>query len=324
MSYKVLIPQDVAQVGKEYLSARGHEVVVGSSITPEVLKREIADCDALLLRSALLTAEVLQAAKKLRVIAKHGIGVDNIDLVFAAEHGIWVTNAPLSNAATVAEHTLGLVLALARNIVQGDRAVRNGDFAFRDRTLGYDLAGKTLGLIGLGRIGSALAKKAARGFEMNVLGYDPFIAEGMLLPEVELTRDWEAIFTRSDFISLHVPLTEKTRGLVGKRELSMMKSGAYLLSVSRGGVVDEKALIAALRERKIAGAGLDVFEVEPPTRDNALLSMDNVILTPHNAALTEEAAARMSLHAAMGIHEVLTGEEPSWPVSRPQLGNAIR
>ncbi len=317
MGYKVLIPQDVAEEGKRYLRERGYELRMGSGVAPDVLQREVADCDAVLVRTAVLTADVLRAAKKLRVIAKHGIGVDNIDVAAATERGIHVTNAALSNAATVAEHTLGLIIALARNLVRCDRECRSGNFAIRSTLMGMDLEGKTLGLIGLGRIGSMVAKKATHGLDMKVIGYDPHVAPERVTAEVERTGDREEVFRRADFVSLHLPATPETRKVVGERELALMKPAAYLINASRGEVVDEAALIRALQNNRIAGAGLDVFEQEPPAADNPLLGLDSVILTPHSAALTREALTRMALHAAIGVDEVLSGKEPSWPVNAP-------
>jgi D-3-phosphoglycerate dehydrogenase len=228
-----------------------------------------------------------------------------------------VTFAPLSNPGTVAEHTLGLIIALAKNMIRCDRELRNGNFNIRNQLLGTDLEGKTLGIVGMGRIGSMVAQKSMLGFSMKVIGYDPFLTKDQLLSGIDFTNDWEYIFKNSDFLSLHLPSTEKTRKIVGKNEFEMMKSSAFLINASRGEIVDEKALIRALEQSKIAGAGLDVFDEEPPEKNNPLFEMQNVVLTPHNAALTAEATARMSLHAAIGIDEVLSGKKPGWPVNNP-------
>jgi D-3-phosphoglycerate dehydrogenase len=319
VGYTVLIPQDVAEEGKRYLRERGYVIRMGSGIAADTLKKEVEECDAILVRTAPLTADVLRAAKKLRVIAKHGIGVDNIDVAAATERGIYVTYAPLSNAATVAEHTLGLMIALAKNLVRCDKACRSGDFTTRHTLPGMDLEGKTLGLIGLGRIGSMVAKKAALGLDMKVIGYDPHVAPEKVAAPVERTADREQVFRIADFISLHVPATPETKKIVGKREFALMKPTAYLINASRGEVVDEAALVEALQRNEIAGAGLDVFEQEPPSADNPLFRLESVIVTPHNAALTREATTRMALHAAIGIDEVLSGKKPSWPINAPVL-----
>ncbi|MGE4284797.1 MAG: hydroxyacid dehydrogenase [Clostridia bacterium] len=319
MAFKVLIPQDITEAGKEYLREKGYEIKMGSGITVDAIKQDVVDCDAILARTAPFTAEVLEAGKKLKVIGRHGIGVDNIDVARAEELGIWVANAPTSNANSVAEHTLTLMLALARNLAYIDKEFRNGDFEIRNRLKGMDLDGKTLGLIGLGRIGTMVAKKAALGLGMKVIGYDPYLTKDKVAPEIEFVDNMEAVFKGADFISLHIPATKETRGSIGKKYFEMMKPTAFLVNCARGEVVNEPELIEALKQKTIAGAGLDVFSQEPPEKDNPLLKMNNVIATPHNAALTQESMDRMGLHAAIGIDEVLSGKKPSWPVNNPKL-----
>lgn len=319
MGFKVLIPQDISQVGKKYLLERGYEIKMGSGITVEAIAKDVEDCDAILARTAPFTAEVLRSGKKLKVIGRHGVGVDNIDIKVATELGIWVTNAPESNANSVAEHTLGLIIACARNLVRCDKEFRNGNFEIRNKLNGSDLEGKTLGLLGVGRIGTMVAKKAVFGLDMNVIGYDPFLTQDKVIPEIDLSTNWEYVLKNSDFISVHMPANAKTKGIIGRKEFEMMKPSAYFINCARGEVVNEADLIWALQANEIAGAGLDVFEQEPPSKDNKLFEIDNVILSPHNAALTKEAAMRMALHAAMGIDEVLTGNKPKWPVNSPKL-----
>jgi D-3-phosphoglycerate dehydrogenase len=319
MAKKVLIPQDITPAGKNYLLERGYEIKIGSGTTADAIAKDVEDCDAILARTAQFPAEVIKAGKKLKAIGRHGIGVDNIDVNTCTELGICVTNAPLSNANSVAEHTIGFIIALAKNMVKIDKEFRNGDFEIRNRLKGIDLEGKILGLVGLGRIGTLVAKKAALGLGMKVLGYDPYVKKNQAAPEIELVNDWDTIFKKSDFVSLHLPATQETKGRVGKKEFDMMKPSAYFINAARGEVVNEADLIAALQQKKIAGAALDVFEKEPPAKDNPLFKLDNVIVSPHNAALTQEAMDRMGLHAAIGIDEVLTQKEPSWPVNNPKI-----
>jgi D-3-phosphoglycerate dehydrogenase len=319
MAFKVLIPQDITAAGKEYLLGKGYEIKMGSGITVEAIARDVTDCDAILARTASFTAEVLKAGKKLKVIGRHGIGVDNIDIKTATELGIYVTYAPLSNANSVAEHTIGFIIALARNMVKMDKEFRSGDFEIRNRLKGMDLEGKTLSLVGLGRIGTAVAKKALNGLEMKVIGYDPYLTKDKVVPKIEFTTDWDYIFKNGDFISLHIPATAETKGRVGMKEFEMMKPSAYLINCARGELVNESDLVVALQQKKIAGAALDVFAQEPPAKDNLLLQLDNVIISPHNAALTKETMDRMGLHAAIGIDEVLSGKKPSWPVNNPNF-----
>lgn len=316
MAYKVLLPQDITAAGKNFLLEKGYEIKMGSGITADAIAKDVVDCDAILARTAQFPAEVLKAGKKLKVIARHGIGVDNIDVKTATELGIYVAFAPLSNANSVAEHTLTLILALAKHLVKVDTEFRKGDYAIRNRLCGFDLEGKTLGLVGLGRIGTMVAKKLTHGLGMKVIGYDPFVTKENVAPEIELVS-WDEVFKNSDFVSLHLPSNKDTKGSVGMKEFEMMKNSAFLINCARGEVVNEANLIEALQQKKIAGAGLDVFEQEPTPKDNPLLKMDNVIVTPHTAANTTESMDRMGLHAAMGIDEVLSGKKPSWAVNNP-------
>lgn len=315
--YKVLIPQDVAKEGKTYLRDRGYEIKMGQGITAEQMKEDVVDCDAILARTAPFPAEVLKAGTKLRVIGRHGVGVDNIDVKQATEQGIIVTYTPNANCNTVAELAVGFIIALGRNIVRCDKAMRSGDFEIRNRLKGMDLEGKILGVIGLGKIGRLVARKASLGLGMNVIGYDPFLKAEDCPEGVVKVDDWDEMFKTADFISLHIPSTEETKHSIGKREFEMMKSSAYLINTARGDLIVEEELISALQNGEIGGAGLDVFEQEPPPQDHPLFALDNVILTPHNAALTTECMVRMALTAAQGIHEVLSGQKPTYPVNDP-------
>ena len=317
MGYRVLIPQDIVEEGKDWLRARGYEIKMGSGATAEAIAADVVDCDAILARTAPFPARVLDAGKKLRVIGRHGIGVDNIDVARATELGIWVTNTPDANADSVAEYSLGCIIALARNFVRSDRETRAGNWEIRNRMTGSDLEGKVLGIVGLGRIGRRLAKKAALGLEMKVIGYDPYLKPGAFPEHVTPAASREALFASSDFVSLHLPGGAGNKGAVGCKEFALMKKTAFLVNASRGDVVNEAELAAALKNGDIAGAALDVFAQEPPENNNPLFALDNVLLTPHNAALTREAMLRMALGAAQGIDEVLTGKRPAWPVNEP-------
>ena len=315
MQKTVLIPQDIHEEGKAYLRERGYEIKMGNGISSDVLKKDVEGCIAILIRTAPLPADVLEAGQGLKVIGRHGVGVDNIDLEAATRLGIWVTNAPESNSNSVAEHVIGLIIACARNFIRCDREFRDGNFKIRNQLIGMDLEGKTLGILGLGRVGSLVAKKASLGLDMKVVGYDPYISADRVAPEVQKIDDWDQVFKTCDFVTLHLPASSETKGIVGKRELSLMKPSAYLINAARGEIVSEAELVEALKAKQIAGAGLDVFEKEPPDRDNVLLALGNVVLSPHNAALTEEAMIRMATHAAQGIDEVISGKRPSWPVN---------
>lgn len=316
MDYTVLVTEEISEVGINFLKDQGYKIKMASGNSEEIFKREVVGCHAILVRTAQITAEVLKAGKDLKVVSKHGVGLDNIDVEMATSLGIIVTNCPFSNMNSVAEHTIGLMLNLAKNTLITDRELRKGDYNIRDRSNGIELDGKTLGLIGIGKIGSLVAKKANRGFNMKVYGYDPFIKKENVIDEVNLVGDWEEIFSTCDFISLHLPATPETKNIIGKKEFSLMKPTAFFINASRGEIVDENSLIRALENKEIAGAGLDVFGKEPPNKDNPLFKMDNVVVTPHNAALTKEARDRMALHAAMGIEEVLSGKTINWAANR--------
>lgn len=293
---------------------QGYEIREAEDLSEETLCRQVVGCDAILARTAKISRRVLEAGTRLKIVARHGVGVDNIDLEAATELGIQVTNTPLANVETVAEHTIGLILALSHGIVLQDGELRRGNFQIRDRQPGIDVAGKALGLLGLGNIGLLVARKAALGLDMKVLA---FVRTPRPVPEwIELVEDREALFRRADFLSLHVPATTETYHAVGRRELEWMKPTAYLVNTARGDVVDEAALIEALENGLIAGAALDTFEQEPPDPANPLFRLSNVVVTPHSAALTVEAMDRMAIQAGQEIQRVLNGEEPKWAVNR--------
>jgi D-3-phosphoglycerate dehydrogenase len=272
----------------------------------------------LLIRTAPVTEAVLKAGSKLKVVGRHGTGVDNIDIQTATELGIYVTNAPESNANSVAEQAIGLMIACARNFIKGNRELVKGNFEIRNQIKGVDLEKKTVGIIGLGRIGSFVAKKAILGLDMSVIAYDPYADKENVAPEIELVDKVDDIFQCADFVTLHLPSTPETKGMVGKREFEMMKSSAYIINTARGDLIHETELVEALQTNQIAGAGLDVYAQEPPQNDHPLFTLDNVMLTPHNSTLTKECMVRLAVHAAIGIHEVLSGQKPTWPVNEPK------
>jgi len=243
------------------------------------------------------------------------VGVDNVDVATATELGIYVVNTPQANAESVAEHALGLMIALSKRIVEGDRALRAGNWDARHTLIGRELRGRILGVIGCGRIGSRVAHMAHAAFDMRVLYHD-VVAQPELEAKVGAERvEIEELLRRADCVTLHVPLTPATRGLISERELALMKPTALLINTSRGAVVNEVALVEALRGGEIAGAGLDVYSMEPLSADSQLLSMQNVLLTPHMAAHTEEALRNMSM-VAKDVIAVLEGREPRYWVNR--------
>lgn len=318
MKTKVLIPSDICEVGKQYLRDRGYEIKLGHGVQEDDIISDAQGCGAILVRNESITRKVLENIPTVKVISKHGVGVDKIDLKAAAEQNIWVTNAPLSNAMAVAEHTILLLLACAKKLVCFDLAVRSGDFKIRNMMRGMDLTGKTIGIVGCGNAGELVAKKCVYGFNMRALGYDPHRSKTVRIREIEYVNSLEELFVQSDFISLHVTGTKENDGLIGNRQLSLMKPTAVLINTSYGLAIDESALYETLREGKIVGAGLDVFAQEPPLLQNPLFTLPNIVVTPHVASLTYETAERMCLHAAEGIDAVLSGKEPAWVCVRPQ------
>lgn len=314
MNPLVFIPQDIESEGKSYLKARDFDLKIGSSLNKNVLIEEAKNCDAILTRSnAMIDKDVIASAKNLKIIAKYGVGLDNIDINAASTHGIYVTNTPEANANVVAEHVMALMLALSKNLFVTDRELRIGHFDIRTELVSVDLEDKTLGLIGLGRIGNLVAQKAHHGFGMNVIGYDPYVENP--IKEVHMVNEVDQLLEEADFVSLHLPLLDSTRGIIGEREFNLMKANSYFINASRGGVVVESDLIKILKNNTIAGAAVDVFETEPPETDNKLFELDNVIVTPHNAALSVEGAIRMAVHAAMQIDEFFNGKVPKWAVN---------
>ena len=312
---RVLIPEPVASAGTDLLRAHGYEIVPGAGVDPATIARQARDSHAILARAARFDASLMDACPNLQVIARHGVGFDTVDVRSAEELGIWVTNTPEALSTTVAEHAICLLLACARWLPSMHDAVRRGEFTIRSRLTGIDLDGKTLGIIGLGRIGRSVAAKAYHGLGMRVLAYDPFVTRAD--PPVELAATLEDLLRHSDAVTVHVPLNEATRGVIGPAHFASMKPNAIFINTSRGEVVDQHALVNALTRRTIRAAGLDVYDPEPPDSQDALLRLENVVLTPHVASLTEECTARMSLHAALSIHEVLSGRRPKWPVNNP-------
>lgn len=281
---------------------------------PALYAQHIQDAEAVLLSTAYqMTADVIGGANNLKVISRTGVGVDNVDVKAATAKGVLVLNTPEANSISVAEHTVALIIAISKQLLMYDSELRAGNFKIRRTEKSVDIEGKTLGLIGCGRIGRFTAEKCRAAFGMQVIGYDPYIKE---LPGIALYKDIEEVFSRADYLSLHIPLTDETRSMVGAKLLSLMKPTAYIVNTARGGIIDEAALADALRENRIAGAALDVFETEPPKADNPLLPLKNVILTPHSAALTRECAARVLREAALGISEYLNGNTPRFVFNR--------
>lgn len=314
---KVLVTEPIHEEGIKLLKEEV-EIVMGESVSPQLLTKQANDCSGILIRSAKISGEMMRNLPKLKVIAKHGIGVDNIDVKTASELGILVVNAPESNINAVAEHTLGMILLLSKNFVELNKKVRSGQFDMRNKIVNMELKGKTVGLIGFGKIARLLAKKL-RALDVNLIVYDPYVnpieAEKM---GSELTKNIDEVLMCADFVSVHVPLNESTRGLMGKEQFNKMKKDAYFINAARGAIVKEKDLFEALKERRIKGAAIDVFEQEPPDNNNPLFQLENILLSPHNAALTDEALVAMATQSAQGILDYFNNKRPKYVVN-PQV-----
>lgn len=285
-------------------------------VQPEPLPRGaaladlLAEVDGLIVGAIPITAEHFAAAPRLRVVAMHGVGVDHIDLVAARRHGVVVTNAPGSNDASVADLTVGLMLACLRHIPRGDQAVRAGQW---QSTTGEELTGKTVGLLGWGRIGRGVARRLS-GFDVDLLVYDPYVAPAEVERDAARPVDLDTVLATADIVSLHLPLTAETSNLLDAGRLALLRADAYLINTARGGIVDEAALAERLQQGLLRGAGIDCFAVEPPV-GNPLLELASVVVSPHIGAHTREAITRMGTMAATNVVRVLSGEAPLTPVS---------
>ncbi|MHB8883359.1 MAG: phosphoglycerate dehydrogenase [Thermodesulfovibrionales bacterium] len=300
---KVLVSDNISSKGVEILKKAGLEVDVRTGMKPEELKACIGEYSGLVIRSATkVTAEIIEAATNLKVIGRAGSGLDNVDKAAASQKGIVVMNTPGGNTVTTAEHTMAMIFAVARMIPQATASMKAGKWE-KKKFMGVELFNKTLGIVGLGAIGGQVAQKA-RGLEMNIIAYDPFLSEEKAQETGIRKGSLEEIFTESDFITIHSPMTAETKNLINEKTISMMKNGVRIINCARGGIVNEKDLFAALQSGKVAGAALDVFEKEPPA-DNPLLTLENLVCTPHLGASTEEAQENVALAVAEQIADYL-------------------
>jgi D-3-phosphoglycerate dehydrogenase len=276
----------------------------GKPLSGRLLMELVKDCDGYIAGLDYITAEVIESGKKLKVISRYGVGYDRVDLDAAAKKNIVVTNTPGSNSNAVADLTMGLILSVARTIPHLDRTVRNGEWV---SSKGVEIYQKTIGIIGLGAIGKAVAKRAG-GFDMNILAYDPYMDTDYAERHHIKPVAFEELIQKSNIITLHLPLNEETRHIIDEETIARMQKGTIIVNTSRGGIVDEDAVCAALRSGKLGGLGLDVFEEEPPDVSK-FLSFSNVVLTPHKGSHTVEATDNMMRRAVDNLIKVLSGEE---------------
>ena len=313
---KVLIADRIDKEGIEFL--RQHvDVTVEPGLNPEDLKAKIGDYDALVVRSQTkVGAEIIERGEKLKVIGRAGVGTDNIDVDAATRKGIVVVNAPTANTVSAAEHTIALMLALARNVPEANNQLKSGKWQ-REKLIGVELRNKTLGIIGLGNVGSEVAKRA-QAFEMHVIAYDPFVSTDFARNIKVHLAPLEQVLTEADFLSLHVPLTTTTTQLIGAEELAKVKPTARIINCARGGLVDEKEVVKAIEEGRLAGAAFDVFESEPLT-ESSLFQNEKIIITPHLGASTTEAQAQAAQDIAEQVLTVLQGQFSRYAVNAPNI-----
>ncbi|QDP42010.1 phosphoglycerate dehydrogenase [Radiobacillus deserti] len=322
MVLKVLISDPLSEDGIYPLRQAEHiEVTVDTGLTPEELAEKIEAFDALLVRSQTqVTREIIEKAKNLKIVGRAGVGVDNIDLDAATEHGIIVVNAPDGNTNSAAEHTMAMIMSLARNIPQAYHALKNKKWD-RKKYVGVELKNKTLGVVGLGRIGAEVAARA-KGQRMNVVAYDPFLTEEKAEKMGIGYGTLEEVLAQADFITIHTPLLKETKHLINKEAFEKMKDGVQIVNCARGGIIDEDALYDAIVNKKVAGAGLDVFEQEPVT-DHKLLELPEVIATPHLGASTVEAQESVAIDVSHDVVNFLSGGLAKNPVNLPSVAKEV-
>lgn len=322
---KILLVEHIHPAGEALLESGGKIVQPQPQNALGILE-VIGPCDGLVVRNTKITRQILEAAPRLRVIGRHGVGYDTIDVAAATEMNIPVVYTPAANTESVAEIAMGYMICLGRKLVQAHTAMRSGKLLSDTYTLSVmsqkgglanaDLRGKTLGVIGVGRIGSLVSRQAIAAFRMRVLGYDPYVDATTLAGYgVQKVEKLEEMLPQCDFVTIHCPGGAETRHMMNEGTLSLMKPSAYLLNTARGTVIHEAGLIQALQSGKIAGAAVDVYDPEPPRADNPLLRMDNVIVTPHYCAMTEESLYNMGTMVAQGVLDGLNGKKPEYLVN---------
>jgi len=328
MAYKILLSEKINSAGMEILEKVG-ELKIAPDPSEDTILKIIGEYDAIIVRSSMLTAKMIEAGKNLKVIGRHGSGTDNINLLAANKQGIVIVNTPEANVISVAEHVLASMLMLCKRFKEVDLALREGLFDQPGSLpglvtkLGYnniELNGKTVGLIGVGKIARCVAKMCVNGFNMKVIGCGVFSKpDDIKRAGIEPCDNIEEVASKADFLTIHVPLTTSTKDLIDERILRMMKSSAYLINTSRGGVVNENDLVTALKENTIAAASVDVFENEPPRKDHPFFELDNILVTPHIAAMSDSALNRMAVDVSQGVIDVLEGKSPKYFFNKNDL-----
>lgn len=320
MRRKVICIQPLHPEGMKILHSRPDlEVIVPESLDPETWANFLPGAEAICVRLTKIPSSMIEKAPNLKIISRHGVGCDNIDVAAATEHGVVVATVGNANAPSVVEHTVALMFALAKRLPEFDRAVREGDYMRKMKLEAQDVAGRTVLIIGLGRIGSRLAK-ALNALGLKCIGCDPaYSAAQIEAMGCEPVTDFRSVLSRADFVTVHVPMQDDTRNMIGAAELAAMKPTSYLINCARGGIVNEAALLDAVNSRRIMGAGLDVQVDEPPKSDDPLLKCDRIILTPHSATSTPETMMRSSMTVAQNVLDQFDGCLPVSHVFNPEV-----
>jgi D-3-phosphoglycerate dehydrogenase len=320
MRHKVICITPILPEGMKILHAREDlEIIVPESQDPATWGNFLPGTEAIVVRLNKIPRSLIEAAPNLKLVSRHGVGCDNIDVAAATEHGVVVATVGIANSPSVVEHTIALMFALAKRLPEFDRAVREGDYNRKMKLDAQDVAFRTVLIIGLGRIGSRLAK-ALNALGLICIGVDPAYTPVQIeAMGCEPVRDFREALPRADFVTVHTPLQDDTRNLIGAREFALMKPTAYLINCARGGIVDERALLEAVNSRRIMGAGLDVQVDEPPKASDPLLKCDRIILTPHSASATPETMTRMSTTVAQNVLDFFDGRLPESHVFNPEV-----
>ncbi|MBS4208216.1 hydroxyacid dehydrogenase [Bacillus sp. FJAT-50079] len=320
---KILLTQPIPEQVIKPLRSR-FEFILSPDPSDETVRKYISGVDGLLVRTGTrLSRETIFAARSLKVIGRTGVGVDNVDIEAASEAGIPVCYTPEANSVSVAEHTMAFILAISKNLLNLDRETKQGNWKVRDRSHAIDLSGKTLGLLGFGRIGRAMFE-IAKVFGIEVSIYDPFIPQELIPNNVKFFTNLKEFVSAVDIISVHIPLSPETKGIIDYDTIIAMKKDAILINTSRGSIINERDLEKALEEGWLSGVGLDVFENEPHPKNCGLNKFDRVYMTPHSAALTKECRLRMATHAMQGIVDVLEKRSPQWVFNQRELTNLCK
>jgi D-3-phosphoglycerate dehydrogenase len=312
----VVVTEKLSPEGMNILEKRGFEVLLPERNDQESFEKLLPEAGAIVLRTNVqVHAACFDRAPKLKIIARTGAGYDNVDVEAASKHGVLVCNLVGVNSESVAEHAVALVVALGKQLPYYDRAVRSGDWQARRSKASVELEGKTLGVAAMGNVGAKVAQMAHDAFSMQIVAYDPYVKDSFADNEYRFVDDLKDLFRESDFVTLHLPSLPETRGIVNRDLLALMRPGAYLINTARGDLEVEADLVDALRSRKLGGAALDVFAEEPPSPENPLFELDNVILTPHVASLTKEVTVKAAIGAAQAVVDYADGKVPRFAIN---------